>query len=332
MTGPDASRGGRAGSLYATRAALLPQVPAYLVLSHALFGYGAAALDALWNVEPEATRDPALHVRAFGGDVDYRSTLPFERYGVGYRRHDRGLQLAGDFLVHALGDTTLRAGLAAGFGGTRVIPRAIDGRSDVRVDARGLAWHASLVTGNDWRISSAYAITRYRMDVRTPSRGEVLGRLRAHANETVLAAEYRWRSDGRLTIEPGAALTWQRLHYHRAVDNDHVELPGGTPERLTLRGGARASLQLEPAGEVLYAWTPYLDVRYTATRGSGESVSLSGERFATGRAARGAELSAGASFQLWSSLTAHVAAVRRLRLGHAGERGFAARSGLTLTF
>jgi hypothetical protein len=99
-----------------------------------------------------------------------------------------------------------------------------------------------------------------------------------------------------------------------------------------LRGGARASLAFEPRGSVLYAWTPYLDVRYVAARGSGESLSLSGERFRTGRAGRGAEVSAGAGFDLWSRVTAHVAVSRRLHVGQGGESGFAARAGVAMTF
>lgn len=321
---------GRGAGDVAVRGALAPQVPAYLVLAHALFGYGATALDALRPVELDPPREPALRVRGFGSSVAYRSTRPFGGYGIDYKRHDRGVQVAGDLLVHAVGDTTLRAGLAASLGGTRILPHAADGQSDARVDARGLAWHAELETESDWRVASSYAVTHYRVDVRTPQRGEVLGRLRANANEAALSAAYRWRSATRLLVEPEASVTWQRLRFSRAMDGDGIDVRARTPERVALRGGARASLSFLPKGRWLYAWSPYADLRYTVTRGSGESVWLSGERLPTGRAARRVELSAGTRFHLWSRVTAYIDMTSRLRVGPYGESGLSARAGLAL--
>lgn len=313
-----------------TRVALAPQVPAYLVLAQALFGYGTTSLDALRPVELDPARDPAWRVRVFGGNVAYRSTLPFGDYGIDYKRHDRGMQVAGDLLVHAVGGTTLRPGLAASVGGTRVSPDAPDGQSEARVDARGLAWYTVLTTESDWRVASIYAITHYRVAVRTPWRGEVLGRLRANANDASFSAMYRWRPATRLLIEPGASVAWQRLRFSRATDGDGIDIRAGTPERVTLRGGAKASLSFMPKGQVLYAWSPFVDLRYVITRGSGESIWLSGERLATGRATRAIELSTGARFHLWSRVTTYVDVSSRMRAGRYGESGFGARAGFAL--
>ncbi|MDQ0009597.1 outer membrane autotransporter protein [Luteibacter jiangsuensis] len=333
VEGPAQGREGRSRSTApAMRPALAPQAPAYLVLNQALFGYGAVALDALRPHERDIARDPALRVRTFGGDVAYRSTLPFTSYGVDYRRHDRGVQVAGDFLVHAAGDTTWRVGVAASLGGSLVSPRIVDGRSEARVGARGVAVHAQLATEDGWQVAASYAMTHYRIGVRTPTRGEVLGRLRANGNDNALSAGYRWQVTDRLTIEPGSSLLWQRLRFSRAVDGDGLDVLGGTPRRVMLQSGARASLMLAPKGGVLYAWTPYLELRHAVVRPSHGSTGLSGERFPMERATRAAELSVGAAFHLWSRMTAHIDAVRRVRIGQGGEAGLTARAGLALTF
>lgn len=333
VEGPAQGREGRSRSTVpATRPALAPQAPAYLVLNHALFGYGAAALDALHPHERDVARDPALRVRMFGGDVAYRSTLPFTSYGVDYRRRDRGVQVAGDFLVHADGDTTWRVGAAASLGGSRVSPRIVDGRSEARMGARGVALHAQLATEDGWQVAASYAMTHYRIGVHTPARGEVLGRLRANGDDKALSAGYRWQVTDRLAIEPGSSLLWQRLRFSRAVDGDGLDVLGGMTRRVMLRSGARASWMLAPKGGVLHAWTPYLELRHALIRPSGGSTDLSGKRFPMERATRAAELSIGATFQLWSRLTAHVDAVQRVRIGQGGESGITARAGMALTF
>jgi len=170
------------------RAALVPQVPAYLVLGHALFGYGRTAIDALRPAGVSPSDAPVLRVRTFGGNVMYRGA-PRAVHGIAYRRVDRGLQVMGDLLVHHIGDTTLRTGASLSTGKVRATPRTADGRSDLRAAAQGIAWHAVLTDEGRWEIASFYAHTRYRIDVHTPSRGQVLPRMRATTDEAMVSTD-----------------------------------------------------------------------------------------------------------------------------------------------
>jgi outer membrane autotransporter protein len=314
------------------RPRLVPQAPTYLVLANALFGYGRASMDALRPVDQAAMRDPAWSVRTFGGHATYRSDLPFQRYAVDYTRSDRGLQVAGDLLAWSSGATTMRAGLGLSTGSTLVAPRAIDGVSRARADARGVAATYVLNTEAGWHANASYGYTHYRIDVNTPLRGEVLGRFRANANEAVIGGGFRWNPIERLTLEPAASLLWQRLRFVSAQDRDGLLVRPGAPERMTLRGGARASMRFEPRGDVLTAWSPYLDTRYVVTRGSGESIDVSGVRLATGKAGRAAEFAAGASLQFRANLTAYVDVTARTRVGRGGESGMSARAGMVYSF
>ncbi|HVI56920.1 MAG TPA: autotransporter outer membrane beta-barrel domain-containing protein [Luteibacter sp.] len=314
------------------RARLVPQVPAYLVLAHALFGYGRTAMDAWRPVEPAAARDSAWHVRAFGGHAIYRSSLPFARYAVDYARTDRGLHVAGELLAWSSAEATMRAGLGLSTGSTSIAPRAVDGVSRAKADARGIAATYALTTESGWHTSASYGFTHYRVDVHTPSRGEALGRLRANANEASLEAGFRWHPVERVTIEPAASLLWQRLRFARATDRDRLVVRPGTPERMTLRSGARVSMRFEPRGNVLDAWSPYIDARYVVTRGTGESIDISSVRLATGKAGRATDIAAGAALQFRADLTAYVDIGTRTRLGHGGESAMSARAGMVYTF
>lgn len=326
VNGNPSTRAGR------TRARLVPQAPTYLVLANALFGYGRASMDAWRPVDPDASREPAWRVRTFGDHATYRSDLPFQRYAVDYTRSDRGLQVAGDLLAWSSGATTMRAGLGLSTGSTHVAPRAIDGVSRARADARGAAATYMLNTEAGWHANASYGYTHYRVDVNTPLRGEVLGRFRANANEASIGGGFRWDPVKRLTLEPAASLLWQRLRFVSAKDRDGLLVRPGAPERMTLRGGARASMRFEPRGDVLTAWSPYLDTRYVATRGSGESIDVSGVRLATGKAGRAAEFAAGASLQFRVNLIAYVDLTARSRVGRGGESGMSARAGLIHSF
>lgn len=314
-----------------TRARLVPQAPAYLVLASALFGYGRASMDA-WHPLDPAARDPAWRVRTFGGNAMYRSDLPFQGYAVDYTRSDRGLQVAGDLLAWSSGATTMRAGLGLSTGSMRVAPRAIDGVSRAKADARGVAATYVLNTGGGWHANVSYGYTHYRIDVNTPLRGEVLGRFRANAHEASVGGGFRWDPVERFTLEPAASLLWQRLRFVSATDRDGLLVRPGAPARLTFRGGARASMRFEPRGDVITAWSPYIDTRYVVTRGSGESIDVSGVRLATGNAGRAAELAAGAALQFRHDLTAYIDVTARTRVGRGGESGAGARAGVIYQF
>nr|WP_063571766.1 autotransporter outer membrane beta-barrel domain-containing protein [Luteibacter rhizovicinus] len=316
----------------ATRARLVPQGPAYLVLAHALFGYGRASMDAWRPDDPAATRDPAWRVRSFGGHAAYRSTLPFQRYATDYVRSDRGLQIAGDVLAWSSGAMTMRAGLGLTTGSTRIAPRDVDGVSRARANARGMVATYVLDTEDGWHATASYGYTHHRIDVNTPLRGEVLGRFRANANEASIGSGFRWHPVERLVLEPAASLLWQRLRFVSATDRDGLLVRPGSPSRVTLRTGARASMRFEPRGDVLAAWSPYIDTRYVITRGSGESVDVSGVRLATGSAGRATELAAGAAWQFRHDLTAYVDVTARARVGHGGESGMSARAGVIYPF
>ena len=316
----------------APRLALAPQVPSYLVLTNALFGYGAAAISAMQASDASPVRDTALSVRSFGGHTSYRSDLSVDRYGVDYERSEQGLQLGSDVLAYASGETTMRAGIVATVGTMTFTPHAVDGTSRSRTDARGLAVTYALATGSGWRANGSLGATRYRVGVSTPLRGEVMDRLTANARHMAVSLARQWDASAHLRIEPGLAATWQSLHVNRARDRDGIRLSGAAAHRLDMRGGARATLAFEPRGASITAWAAWLDLGMTRTIASRHAVTVSGVPFATGRAGQAATVAAGVSVDLRTDVTLFTDVSGRYRMGRSGETGASARAGLLWVF
>jgi outer membrane autotransporter protein len=314
------------------RAALAPQVPAYLAMGGALFGYARASLDATYPDDLAADHDAALRVRRFGGPVRYRSTLSFDRFGIDSTRSDAGMQLAGDAVAFESDASHTRVGGVVTLGRTRVVPRAADGHGAGRSDSRGAALTYVVRGDAGWRIDAAYAAHHHRIAVRSHPRGESLARLRANGNDASLGGAWRWSPTPRLAVVPGASLLWQRQRFASARDRDGIVVQLGAPERLTFRAGARAAFAFEPQGATVTAWSTYLDARYAVTRDTGARAVLSGTRFATGEGGRHADLGAGVSAELRGDLTLSMDLTRRMTVGRAGESGLALRMGAAMTF
>lgn len=316
----------------AFRAALAPQVPAYLALAGALFGHARASLDAAHPDDLGAAHDVALRVRGFGSHTRYRSTLPFDRFGVDSTRSDTGVQLAGDLVAIESDASHTRAGIVASVGRARIAPRAVDGLASARSESRGLALTYVLRGDAGWRVDAAYAASHHRVAVRSQPRGEALARLRANGNDALLAGTLRWSPTSYLTVMPGASLLWQRQRFTSAQDRDGILVGLGAPERLTLRAGTRAALAFVPHGHWLSAWSAYVDAGYAGTRDARSQAVLSGVRFATGGGGRQVDLAAGVSAELRSDITLSADVDRRVAVGGAGESGLAFRVGLAMTF
>ncbi|MDR6937270.1 autotransporter outer membrane beta-barrel domain-containing protein [Luteibacter sp. 3190] len=327
MPGQDALRGG-----VPDRAALMAQVPAYLVHDHALMGFGRAAIDALQAEDTDEAREPALRARAFGGDSRYRSSLGFVDYGVDYARTDRGLQLLMDTPVAGTDGNVLRmgGGLLAGKSFARTA--AAEGRASASTSVAGLALFTRLSTDGGWRLAGGLMATRYVTAVSAPGRGETLPARRAHGLDTSLSLAWRWQLGTHAVLEPGAAWLSQWLSTHGATDRDGIVVAPTSARRAVSRIGARASMPFAPEGRTLYAWETYLDVRYEAASDRGASATLSGERFATGRAGAATVASLGLRAELWSRTSVWLEASRRTRSGRAGEAGLRAAAGVSVVF
>jgi outer membrane autotransporter protein len=319
-------------SAMASRNALAPQVPSYLVLAGALFGYGRASIDATRVDDLPAASGPTFRVRTFGASASYRSTLGFARFGFDSIRTDRGLQIGGDLASFDADRWHMRSGLLASVGSTHVTPRAVDGVSQARAQGRGLAITHALRSDDGWRIDAAYALNHYRVDVRTPGRGETLARLQANSGDASLSAGFHWAPAQHVVVEPGVALLWQRLRFGNTTDRDGIALQSGRPERLTTRVGARGTLSFPLQGQRVSAWSAYLDGRFEATRDTGAALTLSGVRFATGRGGRAVRMAAGAAVAFRHAITLSGDLNRQMRISGRGDSVLGIRLGAAMAF
>ena len=111
-----------------------------------------------------------------------------------------------------------------------------------------------------------------------------------------------------------------------------IDVSIGAPRRVTLRGGARASMSFHPEGRMLHAWSPYVDLRYAAARDAGAHLRAAGERLSAARAGRRVDVATGASFELGERWVAYADATASLGHGRNGETGRGMRLGAAWTF
>lgn len=319
-------------SVMASRNALAPQVPSYLVLAGALFGYGRAAIDAVATDDLAANGGPTFRARSFGGNASYRSTLGFARFGFDSIRRDRGLQVGADLASFDADTWHMRSGVSASVGSTHVTPRAVDGVSHAQAQGRGLATTHTFRGDNGWRIGATYAFNHYRVAVRTPGRGEALARLRVNSGDASLSAGFHWAPAQNIVVEPGISLLWQRLRFGNATDRDGITLQPGRPQRLTARLGARSTLFFPRQGQRVSAWSAYLDGRIEATRDTGAALTLSGVRFATGRGGRAVRMAAGTTVAFRRAITLSGDLNRQVRIGGRGDSALGVRLGAAMAF
>lgn len=313
-----------------TRPALAPQVPAYLVLGHALLAMGQSTVEALHGERPDDTRDATWRVHAFGGDTSYRSTLAFADYGVDYRRDIRGVQMVVDMATRDIPGGMVSLGGALTAAHASVLPRT-DDAAHARIDSRGGALYLRLDGDDGWHGMLSAGADAYRTRVAVAPRGERTDG-RAHARHLAASAGYAMRVGAHLRLEPGIAVTHQRVETRRRMDRDGVAAGRTTPTRTGATTHVTIALPFEPGGRVVYAWMPYVDLGYAAARDHGRAVTLGGERFATGAAGRGAVASVGATVALGAGATLSLETTRRWHVRGQGDGGRLAHASFAMAF
>lgn len=331
------------GPAPATRAALVPQAPSYLVHNNALFSYGQQAISALHQrlgetADSHSRGDGDLYVRAFGSGHLYASNLTTGQYGYDYDQEFHGLQIGGNVLTLDGEESHLRLGLALSSAKGRTDPRvayAVDNtalevsREKTRADslATTLTWEH----GSGFYVDGVIGASQYRSDITTPFRAGNVARLKANDVFASVEAGYGWALNDAVTLQPQAQVSWQKLDTNRITDTDGVVVDLGSPEQFVWRVGVRALFtpKVGPDGSVL---TQYIKLNYYDSEGPAQRALLSGERFVTGEYGHTAEFGFGLTASLKNNLSFYGDAAWQEDIGHASRQGWAASLGLRWSF
>jgi outer membrane autotransporter protein len=336
---PETPDGDRSDAPVHVRAALVPQIPSYIVAPTALLNYGDAMIDTLHerlgeirDVAPSDPHGGELFVRYVGSQQRYSSNLGFADYGFGFDQQINAVQLGGSIVSWTGDRSSLRAGWAFDQGTTRVTPNAPDGASAGRYDAHGASAWITWQQANGFYVDAVLGGEHYRGDVDTQARNSAVANLRAASWTASVEAGYPVALGDGWLLEPQAQLKHQSLTFNNFTDADglytQIDVGGLTATRV----GARLA-KTDNA-----RFTPYVRADVIRTIGGGSSINASSSvwdasgAFNGGRIGNSYRLGAGATSQ-WTS---HLALYGEANYLHGtdsyGLRGWQANIGLRFDF
>ena len=322
------------------RAAVVPQLPSYLVAPVALQNYGNLLNDGLHQRLGEI-RDSVygsgvggdVFARYIGSQLSYTRNLSFQRYGYDFDQQINALQIGGGIVSLDNDAGSLRGGWALDSGTTRVTPSAADGNSRTKYYANGgSAWVTWQHGASSLWIDGVVSATRYHGDVSTDLRGGDVGKLRARGWTMSVETGLPLALGGDWTVEPQFQVRLQRLDFSDFRDKDGLDIHLGTSTQITTRLGAQVARVANPV------FSPYgrFDMLHTvggnpALMASSEAWNA-GDRFQTGRAGNSVRVAAGLTSQLTDRVQLYGEGNWQQRLGGYGLRGWAVNAGFRVTF
>lgn len=324
------------------RAAVVPQVPAYIVSPSALALANYRTIDnlhrRLGEVRDMEEGDPGLggepFVRYVAGDYSYVTDRSFRDYGYDVDVDTRAVQVGANILDTGDDRDTLRAGLAYTHGTTRIDPKAADGYSHAKLDTNAIAMMLTWQHANGFYLDAIVQGERHAGDVDT-ARAKDVARVRGSGWSASLEAGYPLHLDG-WRVEPQLQVVRQHIGLTDQVDLDRVTTRYDAFDQTIGRAGLRLDRTWLTKDESMV--TPYARLNYLRGWGGGSGVAVGAEGyafsqdFAGGRFGRAIELGLGGTYTLRNRFAVYGEADWQTHLGDPGARGWSANVGLRWDF
>ncbi|MDR6936201.1 autotransporter outer membrane beta-barrel domain-containing protein [Luteibacter sp. 3190] len=324
------------------RAAVVPQVPAYVVSPSALALYGYRTIDNLHRRLGEirdAEGDEGLggdtFVRYLGGDYHYATDRSFRDFGFDYDLDMRAVQVGANVFAVDAERSALRAGVAYTHGTTRLDPKAADGYSHAKFTSNSIAMFVTWQHRGGYYVDIVASGDRHRGDIDT-ARAKDVARLRGSGWTGSVETGYPFILDGGWRIEPQLQLVRQHIGLRDQTDRDATTTHYDAFEQTVGRAGLRIDRTwLTDSGDRA---TPYARMNYVRGWGGRPDVTVGAagydvsRRFAGGRFGRLLEFGLGGTYTWIRGLAIYGEADWQKNLGDAGARGWSANIGVRWTF
>lgn len=328
---------------FESRAAVVPQVPAYVVSPSALAFYGYRTVDNLHRRLGEI-RDMGgmgeglggeTFVRYMGGDYSYSTDRSFRDYGYDYDVDIRAVQMGTQIFALDADRSTLRAGVAYTHGTTRLDPKAADGYSHAKFYSNSIALFVTWQQRDGFYIDVVASGDRHRGDVDT-ARSKDVARVRGSGWTGSIEAGYPWVFDGGWELEPQLQLSRQHIGLRSQVDLDHVTTRYNAFEQTIGRAGLRFDRTwVTHAGSKA---TPYVRLNYIEGWGGRSDLSVGAEgydiseEFTGGKFGRMMELGLGGTFAWTNRVAIYGEADWQKNVDDAGMWGWSVNLGVRWDF
>jgi autotransporter family porin len=341
---PPPDNGGGSNPPPRGRPQVVPQVPSYLSLGPALYAYGARNIATLHDRQGEARHDASspdnepddFYARVFGGDYSYKSNFGFRQFGYDFTQSDHTVQIGGTWLKFDQGTSLWRLGAYGYTGTSHVTPSAVDGVSQMRIAADGLAATATYEHASGFYVDGIVSRDHYDTSVDTAERGADVARLNTHGWSYSLESGYPFPFIGGARIEPQVQLIYQSLQSYDAIDTDGLSVTQSGSHQWLGRLGARLSKTYQTgAGN---PWTPWMSLDVLGSWGGTSQAILSSDAwgvsqsFTTSKFGNVVRLGTGVTGALSHNVSLHGDAGYQTELGRTGEHGWSFNLGLRWKF
>ena len=220
------------------RAAVIPQVPAYISLP-AAFHSVTHNLQALFSSSAQqagAEGRPDLFVSGYTGDDRYHSAGGFMDYGYDFHSRYQGWMIGSRFPLQS----ALALSVGVNKGNLSITPEARDGNSHARVDTLGASALLSWQPDQGLQLAVPVGVMQYRGSVSTDLRGNVTQLRGANLG---LDSGWRWQS-GAHALTPVAGVNAQWLDINDFTDIDGAQVSYDNPLQWQLSGGVKYDFRL----------------------------------------------------------------------------------------
>ncbi|MHB2092366.1 S6 family peptidase [Pantoea dispersa] len=308
------------------RAAVIPQVPAYISLP-AAFHSVTHNLQALFSSSAQqagAEGRPDLFVSGYTGDDRYHSAGGFMDYGYDFHSRYQGWMIGSRFPLQS----ALALSVGVNKGNLSITPEARDGNSHARVDTLGASALLSWQPDQGLQLAVPVGVMQYRGSVSTDLRGNVT-QLKARGVNLGLESGWRWQS-GAHALTPVAGVNAQWLDINDFTDSDGAQVSYDNPLQWQLSGGVkydfRLNEKLKLGAETRYV--QHISQRDRVAIGDGQQAA----HFATGRGGNSLQYSGYAGWQVLDNLELNTQLQGQQRLTQEGISDWNLQAGVKISF
>ncbi|WP_438718540.1 autotransporter outer membrane beta-barrel domain-containing protein [Bartonella rochalimae] len=319
--------------------AVVPQLPSYLLLPHALFHTGLVdvsnqheLLEIIQNAshEPDKNRKTSFFIRGYGSNHHYTSNLSVFEYGYGadldYNNATAGIV----FNTLESKDSASSFGVMGGYGQLSLHPRAVKQSQKSVFNKWSGKLYANLDHDTGFYANGFLSYDFFKGDVVTLSRGktaELKGRL---LNASLIGGHAIITGYNGLIIEPQLQVIYQSLMFDQARDIDRFDIDLGSHDQLIGRIGGCLT-KVVSASEKAHVVSFYTKLHVAHSYEKKRIVHFK-DAFQLGAFGSTVETGMGVHAQLSNTITFHGDLLYQHKLTKAGFSGISVSGGLRYQF
>ncbi len=327
-----------------SRAAVVPQVPAYVSEPVGLMYYTAAVLGDLQQRLGELRHQqdlPAgdggdMFVRYTGSNLRYKTSQSFNDFGYNFDLDYSALQVGGNLLRLDGDKDSLRGGIAYTRGNTRLRPDAADGYSSTTFNSDSLALYSSWLRDSGLYLDGTLAYHWHRGETDIGRKQDV-AKIKGKGWSASLQSGYPFALGNGVRLEPQVQLIYMHLAMDSFTDKENLAVSYNDYNQTAGRIGAKLDRSWSDDGGRQY--TPYLRANYFKGWGGNAKTTVGAKdidgldhTFTSGKFGQMWEAGIGGTATFRNDVSLYAEADYRKEIDSNGAKGWDYNVGVRWTF